>query len=112
MDDPKPPSQRSLLDATKSRASFSGHGRSLGAAGKRVASLNPDNYVDLRQPGQEIFINPSEHGAFDFINIGGAWNNVVTQEAGFFSKLIKKACLLYTSPSPRDRTRSRMPSSA
>ena len=25
---------------------------------------------------------------------------------------IPKACLLYTSPSPRDRTRSRMPSSA
>eukprot|EP00657_Telonema_sp_P-1_P002508 TRINITY_DN15819_c0_g1_i1.p2 TRINITY_DN15819_c0_g1~~TRINITY_DN15819_c0_g1_i1.p2 ORF type:complete len:121 (-),score=32.03 TRINITY_DN15819_c0_g1_i1:105-467(-) len=27
-------------------------------------------------------------------------------------KETKKACLLYTSPSPRDRTRSRMPSSA
>ena len=26
--------------------------------------------------------------------------------------VIVKACLLYTSPSPRDRTRSRMPSSA
>ena len=26
--------------------------------------------------------------------------------------LISQACLLYTSPSPRDRTRSRMPSSA
>ena len=26
--------------------------------------------------------------------------------------LVAKACLLYTSPSPRDRTRSRMPSSA
>ena len=26
--------------------------------------------------------------------------------------LNRKACLLYTSPSPRDRTRSRMPSSA
>ena len=25
---------------------------------------------------------------------------------------LNKACLLYTSPSPRDRTRSRMPSSA
>ncbi len=25
---------------------------------------------------------------------------------------LKEACLLYTSPSPRDRTRSRMPSSA
>ena len=35
----------------------------------------------------------------------------------FFMKLIMKfpmpmTCLLYTSPSPRDRTRSRMPSSA
>ena len=36
----------------------------------------------------------------------------------YISKLIKdefvlcNSCLLYTSPSPRDRTRSRMPSSA
>ena len=28
------------------------------------------------------------------------------------NKALKKICLLYTSPSPRDRTRSRMPSSA
>ena len=27
-------------------------------------------------------------------------------------KSYERACLLYTSPSPRDRTRSRMPSSA
>ena len=27
-------------------------------------------------------------------------------------KAMAKNCLLYTSPSPRDRTRSRMPSSA
>jgi hypothetical protein len=27
-------------------------------------------------------------------------------------EIAAKACLLYTSPSPRDRTRSRMPSSA
>ena len=27
-------------------------------------------------------------------------------------KFLPKFCLLYTSPSPRDRTRSRMPSSA
>ena len=33
---------------------------------------------------------------------------------GLFVKLADEAyaCLLYTSPSPRDRTRSRMPSSA
>ena len=30
----------------------------------------------------------------------------------FFKGRGKKGCLLYTSPSPRDRTRSRMPSSA
>ena len=29
-----------------------------------------------------------------------------------YGKLLSKFCLLYTSPSPRDRTRSRMPSSA
>ena len=29
-----------------------------------------------------------------------------------FLRLLNKDCLLYTSPSPRDRTRSRMPSSA
>ena len=32
--------------------------------------------------------------------------------SGKFKKLTFKDCLLYTSPSPRDRTRSRMPSSA
>ena len=32
------------------------------------------------------------------------WDNVLPAE--------ESACLLYTSPSPRDRTRSRMPSSA
>ena len=31
---------------------------------------------------------------------------------GFFKARITVGCLLYTSPSPRDRTRSRMPSSA
>ena len=29
-----------------------------------------------------------------------------------FSETVWRGCLLYTSPSPRDRTRSRMPSSA
>ena len=35
--------------------------------------------------------------------------NIIPKEAG---EKISQACLLYTSPSPRDRTRSRMPSSA
>ena len=42
-----------------------------------------------------------------FLGLGGVWdrmNNLLADLIG--------ACLLYTSPSPRDRTRSRMPSSA
>ena len=31
---------------------------------------------------------------------------------GSYGLIINRTCLLYTSPSPRDRTRSRMPSSA
>ena len=34
------------------------------------------------------------------------------RERGITIKMQKPPCLLYTSPSPRDRTRSRMPSSA
>ena len=33
------------------------------------------------------------------------------EEVGYYNGAYK-VCLLYTSPSPRDRTRSRMPSSA
>ena len=43
------------------------------------------------------------------------WSEVVSliQDKGFLkSNPTKHTCLLYTSPSPRDRTRSRMPSSA
>ena len=38
-------------------------------------------------------------------------NQIESNTAKTISK-DNKACLLYTSPSPRDRTRSRMPSSA
>ena len=40
-------------------------------------------------------------GKDDSIYVGDTWNNRV-----------RKICLLYTSPSPRDRQKSRMPSSA
>ena len=46
---------------------------------------------------------------------GVAYEEVdVTGDAGARARLVERAngCLLYTSPSPRDRTRSRMPSSA
>ena len=56
-----------------------------------------------------------------FINVSGAADSIdqfiirLQTEAPALAQvnsLAAKACLLYTSPSPRDRTRSRMPSSA
>ena len=42
---------------------------------------------------------------------GGAFLVQIDTRSGS-GAVLSKACLLYTSPSPRDRTRSRMPSSA
>ena len=39
-------------------------------------------------------------------------DNPTEKEENTIKSLLSKTCLLYTSPSPRDRTRSRMPSSA
>ena len=53
---------------------------------------------------------------FDYYNLkvslksSNWWDTVKAYE--LFSKKMDFPCLLYTSPSPRDRTRSRMPSSA
>ena len=41
-----------------------------------------------------------------------ALNSAVTEDGGEIGRAQAVHCLLYTSPSPRDRTRSRMPSSA
>ena len=40
------------------------------------------------------------------------WKHILTFFSCLFILGLASACLLYTSPSPRDRTRSRMPSSA
>ena len=34
------------------------------------------------------------------------------REAGVYVRVVRNTCLLYTSPSPRDKRQSRMPSSA
>ena len=80
-----------MIEATRSRAEFSGHGRSLGAAGKRHSSIDPDNSEFLREPGQNVAISPGP-GGFENILIGVEWDNIAAQNAGgFFSKLLNKA---------------------
>ena len=48
----------------------------------------------------------------DLINAIAEHANLTKAEAGRALEGLLNSCLLYTSPSPRDRTRSRMPSSA
>ena len=77
------------------------------------ASGEPVYQIGTKYPNGEI----GEYGEYDIV----VFNPMTKSEAD--AKLaemqpVKKAaakakpCLLYTSPSPRDRTRSRMPSSA
>ena len=57
-----------------------------------------------------------DRSGIDIILVGDSASNVMagheTTLPITLDQMIYHACLLYTSPSPRDRTRSRMPSSA
>ena len=61
--------------------------------------LNLDN-KDILDAAQKLSISVKSHSS-----------SISAEEAKKIKNLINN-CLLYTSPSPRDRTRSRMPSSA
>lgn len=80
-------SQSSLKEATRSRASFSGHGKSLGAAGHREVSFDPDNCEELRTPGQSIAISAGADG-FENILLAAEWDPMMVQNKGFLSKFL------------------------
>ena len=72
--------------------------------------------VFTSKTGRCLYVNSDDFDASDaFDNRGNSPNRPFKSiqraliEAARFSY---QSCLLYTSPSPRDRTRSRMPSSA
>ena len=66
-------------------------------------SLQPKSTTG--EPGQT---KQAKRKACDWMEMVAAY----TGEQEGWRVNIKEGCLLYTSPSPRDRTRSRMPSSA
>ena len=51
-------------------------------------------------------------GNFVELGYGQAAELILDQLGGLTIAKLDEICLLYTSPSPRDRTRARMPSSA
>ena len=76
----------------------------------------------------ELVDNAPQSAVIKVVGVGGGGGNAVRHmiennvdgvdficantDAQALSDIAAKTCLLYTSPSPRDRTRSRMPSSA
>ena len=68
----------------------------------------------------EINVDKKDYSNYRILIVSTSWNrevidvmqeDAISELKGFNVNHID-SCLLYTSPSPRDRTRSRMPSSA
>ena len=75
-----------------------------------TAQFEPSEMVDYaEQIAREMVGNmPDEEAIYmvrDFIRVMADWQPEVYRQ-------LEDPCLLYTSPSPRDRQKSRMPSSA
>ena len=56
--------------------------------------------------------NTKHVGGYFSPEVSKQLRQIALDENSSVQVLLAEACLLYTSPSPRDRTRSRMPSSA
>ena len=79
----------------------------MGNFGNQFNSIDPaPSYAKDLAPGEELQFPCPPH--IDRPEQGTALYN----KSGGVRVTIPQGCLLYTSPSPRDRTRSRMPSSA
>ena len=68
-------SRSSILEATRSRATFSEHGNSKGAAGFISPHDDSQPAEFLSRPGQTAIVNPTKEGIANF-EIGVAWDNV------------------------------------
>ena len=67
----------------------------------------------LARGGEAVDVGDGQPGVVERVE-GGIGVQLDLADVGQSAQLggLRRTCLLYTSPSPRDRTRSRMPSSA
>ena len=84
-----------------------------------LSNVNPGiDQIAPYQPGKPIETLERELGITDSVKLASNENplgpspRVMRDLPSQLAQLARYPCLLYTSPSPRDRTRSRMPSSA
>ena len=79
---------------------------------KPNSDIKPDRVIEIQLSGlQNNDLIYKDSGIEQTWNFAHPNNKKVTGPLDKFKRMIK-GCLLYTSPSPRDMRRSRMPSSA
>ena len=83
-----------------------------GAPGKRYCLPNAKVMIHQPSGGYQGQATDIEIHAKEVMRTKARLNEIYVTHTGQKLGVIEAACLLYTSPSPRDRTRSRMPSSA
>ena len=86
-------------------------GRAKGLFGKLLGGepyVDQPYYVGFRVGEQEIGLLPNGHAT----GMSGPLGYFHVDDIKKALEALVKDCLLYTSPSPRDRQKSRMPSSA
>ena len=74
-----------------------------------------ENLASKSSEQHEVIVLAEEaRPAYDRVQLSGFFSGKTAEEKKFVLSRTNffVSCLLYTSPSPRDRTRSRMPSSA
>ena len=80
--------------------------------GLRAAELEGDSFHHFTRPEMDAAIRKARDLGRHISYFGPEANDFGLLEKSFIEYGKTGTCLLYTSPSPRDRTRSRMPSSA
>ena len=96
-----------------------------GSMGARTGLFGQDleRFSEFNAEGRGIYLvvnngGNSDNSITECVAFFVEWDNIPKEKQLYIYKELKlpeptfKLCLLYTSPSPRDRTRSRMPSSA
>ena len=77
-----------------------------------ATSVADANYVDQQRGDVAWFTHAFADALAQAIGPGVSQAQAVRRAVGTVRQAYHQACLLYTSPSPRDRQKSRMPSSA
>ena len=75
--------------------------------------INEDEFIaEMIDPSTLRPVEDGEKGELVLTNLGRIGMPLIRYRSGDLGVISRKPCLLYTSPSPRDRQKSRMPSSA